>query len=74
MNDEKEKSISSVEQEIISMMGNAGNEIADLAQKEIGTRAEEIAQKIHIVDLSRCVIYLAKEMDKLVKSIKGTND
>jgi hypothetical protein len=31
---------------------------------------DETIQKIHIVNLSRCIIYLAKEIDKLAKSIK----
>ena len=70
MNDEKDTYTGPVEQEVISMMGDAGNEIMGLTQKETGAKADEIAQKIHMVNLSRCVIYLAKEIDKLAKSIK----
>jgi hypothetical protein len=70
MNDEKEVYIGPVEQEINSMMGTAGNEIMDHAQKEAGTKEGEAVQNIHIVNLSRCIIYLAKEIDKLAKSIK----
>jgi len=70
MNDEKEIYIGPVEQEINSMMGAAGNEIMDLTQKGAGTKEDETAQKIHIVNLSRCIVYLARQIDKLAKSIK----
>lgn len=70
MNDEKETYTGSVEQEIMSMMGDAGNEIMNLDQREVSTRGNEIAQKIHIVNLSRCIIYLARQIDKLANSIK----
>jgi hypothetical protein len=70
MNYEKEVYIGPVEQEINSMMGTAGNEIMDHTQKGAGTKEGEIVQNIHIVNLSRCIIYLAKEIDKLAKSIK----
>ena len=70
MSDEKGTYIGPVEQEINSMMGTAGNEIMDLTQKGAGTKEEETAQKIHIVNLSRCIIYLARQIDKLAKSIK----
>ena len=70
MNDEKETYVGPVEQEIDSMMGSAGNEIMDHTQKGAGTKEDETAQKIHIVNLSRCIIYLARQIDKLAKSIK----
>jgi hypothetical protein len=50
------------------MMGEAGNEIMRLDQKEISSRGDEIAQKIHIVNLSKSVIYLARQIDKLAQS------
>jgi hypothetical protein len=70
MNDEKETRIGPVEQEINSMMGSAGNEIMDHTQKGAGTKEDETAQKIHIVNLSRCIVYLARQIDRLAKSIK----
>ena len=70
MNDEKEIHIGPVEQEINSMMGTAGNEIMDHTQKGSGTKEDETAQKIHIVNLSRCIVYLARQIDRLAKSIK----
>ncbi len=70
MNDEKETYIGPVEQEINSMMGAAGNEIMELAQKGAGTKEDETAKKIHIVNLSRCIVYLARQIDRLAKSIK----
>jgi hypothetical protein len=70
MSDEKETYIGPVEQEINSMMGTAGNEIMDHTQKEASIKEGETVQNIHIVNLSRCILYLAKEIDKLAKSIK----
>jgi len=70
MSNEKETYVGPVEQEINSMMGTAGNEIMDLTQKGAGTKEEETAQKIHIVNLSRCIIYMARQIDKLAGSIK----
>ena len=70
MNDEKEIYIGPVEQEINSMMGTAGNEILDHTQKGAGAKEDETAQKIHIVNLSRCIVYLARQIDKLANSIK----
>ena len=70
MSDEKETYTSTVEQEINSMMGTAGNEIMDHTQKGAGIKEGETVQNIHIVNLSRCIVYLAKEIDKLAKSIK----
>jgi hypothetical protein len=70
MNDEKETHVGPAEQEINSMMGIAGNEIMDLTQKGESTKEDETVQKIHIVNLSRCIMYLAKEIDKLANSIK----
>ena len=70
MNDEKETYVGLVEQEINSMMGSAGNEIMDHTQKGAGTKEDETAQKIHTVNLSRCIIYLARQIDKLDRSIK----
>ena len=70
MSDEKETYIGTVEQEINSMMGTAGNEIMDHTQKGAVIKEGEAVQNIHIVNLSRCIIYLAKEIDKLAKSIK----
>ena len=70
MSDGKDPCIGRVEQEINSMMGTAGNEIMDHTQKGAGTKEDETAQKIHTVNLSRCIIYLARQIDKLAKSIK----
>jgi len=70
MNDEKETYIGRVEQEIKSMMETAGNEIMDLTNKPASSNINEKVQNIHIVNLSRCILYLAKEIDKLAKSIK----
>ena len=67
MSNEKETYTGPVEQEINSMMGTAGNEIIDLTQKGAGTKEEETAQKIHIVNLSRCIIYMARQIDKLAQ-------
>ena len=70
MNDEKETYVGPVEQEINSMMGTAGNEIMDHTQKGAGTKEDETAQKIHTVNLSRCIVYLARQIDKLAGSVK----
>ena len=70
MSDEKETYIGPVEQEINSIMGTAGNEIMDYTQRGAGTKEGETVQNIHIVNLSRCIVYLAKEIDKLANSIK----
>ena len=67
MNDEKESYVGPVEKEINSMMGNAGNEIMDFTQKSAGTKEDETIQKIHIVNLSRCIIYLARQIDNLAQ-------
>ena len=71
MSDEKETYVGPVEQEINSMMGTAGNEIMDHTQKGAGTKEGETVQNIHIVNLSRCILYLAKEIDKLANSIRS---
>ena len=65
MNDEKETYTGPVEKEVNSMMETAGNETMDLTNKPIGSNANELAQNIHIVNLSRCIQFLAKEIDKL---------
>ncbi len=70
MSDEKETYVGPVEQEINSMMGSAGDEISDLTQKGPGIKKGETVQKIHTVNLSRCIIYLARQIDKLGRSIK----
>ncbi|MHB8277926.1 MAG: hypothetical protein ACYDIA_09765 [Candidatus Humimicrobiaceae bacterium] len=70
MSGEKETYTGPVEQEINSMMEAAGNEIMDLTQKGADINAKELVQNTHIVNLSRCIIYLAKEIDKLANSIK----
>ena len=67
MSDEKESYVGPVEKEINSMMGNAGNEIMDFTQKSAGTKEGETVQNIHIVNLSRCIIYLARQIDKLAQ-------
>ena len=67
MSDEKETYVGPVEQEINSMMGTAGNEIMDHTQKGAGTKEDETAQKIHMVNLSRCIVYLARQIDKLAQ-------
>ncbi|MHB8280371.1 MAG: hypothetical protein ACYDIA_22375 [Candidatus Humimicrobiaceae bacterium] len=70
MSDEKETYTGPVEQKINSMMETAGNEIMDLTDKPVGINVNETVQNIHIVNLSRCIVYLAKEIDKLANSIK----
>ena len=70
MNDEKEVYIGPVEKEINSMMGTAGDEISDLAQKGPDIFVNETVQNIRTLNLYRCILYLAKEIDKLAKSIK----
>jgi hypothetical protein len=67
MSDEKETYIGSIEKEINSMMGTAGNEIMDFTQKGAGIKEGETIQKIHTVNLSRCIIYLARQIDKLAQ-------
>jgi len=42
----------------------------DYTQKSTGTEEDETIQKMHMVNLSRCIIYLAKEIDKLANSTK----
>lgn len=74
MSNEKETYAGLVEQKINSMMETAGNEIMDLTDKPVGINVNETVQNIHIVNLSRCIVYLAKEIDKLANSIKGIND
>ena len=73
MSDEKETYIGPVEQEINSLMETAGNEIMDLTQEgqeRPDRNITEKVQNIHIVNLSKCIIYLAKQFDKLAGSIK----
>ena len=70
MNDEKEVYTGPVEQVINSMMETAGDEIMDLTHNPGGINVKETVQNIHIVNLSGCIVYLAKEIDKLAKSIK----
>ena len=70
MSDEKETYIGPVEQEINSLMETAGNEIMDLTQEGPDRNITEKVQNIHITNLSKCIIYLAKEFDKLAGSIK----
>jgi len=65
MNDEKETYTGPVEKKIRSMMEAAGNEIMDHTQEGAGRNINEKVQNIHIANLSRCIIYLAKEIDKL---------
>jgi len=70
MSDEKETYIGPVEQEINSLMETAGNEIMDLTQEGPDRNITEKVQNIHITNLSKCIIYLAKQFDKLAGSIK----
>ena len=70
MSDEKETYIGPVEQEINSLMEIAGNEIMDLTQEGPDRNITEKVQNIHITNLSKCIIYLAKQFDKLAGSIK----
>ena len=51
MDDKKEAFAGPIEQEINSMMGDAGNEIMKLTQKGAGIKEGEVIQKIHIVNL-----------------------
>jgi len=70
MSDEKETYIGPVEQEINSLMEIAGNEIMDLTQEGPDRNITEKVQNIHITNLSKCIIYLTKQFDKLAGSIK----
>ena len=70
MSDEKETHTGPVEQKINFMMGAAGNEIMDHTYKGAGTKEDETVQNIHILNLSRCIVYLARQIDKLAGSIK----
>jgi hypothetical protein len=51
-------------------METAGDEISDLTQKGPDILVKETVQNIRILNLNRCMLYLAKEIDKLAKSIK----
>jgi len=51
-------------------METAGGEISDLTQKGPDIFVKETVQNIRILNLNRCILYLAKEIDKLAKSIK----
>lgn len=73
MSYEKETPTGPVEQKIKSMMEAAGNEIMDHTQKG-GTKEGETVQNIHIVSLGKCIICLARQIDKLAKPIEGIND
>jgi len=70
MSDEKETYVGPVEQEINSMMETTGDEISDFTQKGPDIFKSETVQDIRILNLNRCILYLAKEIDKLAKSIK----
>jgi len=70
MSDEKETYIGPVEQKINFMMESAGDEISDLTQKGPDIFVNETVQTIRILNLSRCIIYLARQIDKLANSIK----
>ena len=70
MNDEKEVYIGPVEQAINSLMETAGDEISDLTHKPVGINVNKTVQNIRILNLNKCILYLAKEIDKLAKSIK----
>ena len=70
MSDEKETYMGPIEQKINFMMESAGDEISDLTQKGPDIFVNETAQNIRILNLSRCIIYLAKEIDKVAGSIK----
>ena len=70
MSDEKETRIGPVEQKINFMTESAGNEISGLTQKGPDIFVNETVQNIHTVNLSRCIIYLARQIDKLDRSIK----
>ena len=70
MSDEKETRIGPVEQKINFMTESAGNEISGLTQKGPDIFVKETVQNIRRLNLSRCIICLAKEIDKLAGSIK----
>ena len=70
MSDEKETYIGPVEQKINFMVESAGDEISDLTQKGPDIFVNETVQNIRILNLSRCIIYLARQIDKLANSIK----
>ena len=71
MDDKKETFEGPIEQQINSMMEDAGSKIMGLSQKGSGSREGDLVQKIHIVNLSNCIIFLAKEIDKLAKSVES---
>jgi len=70
MNNKEKAYAGPVEQEINSLMETAGNEIMDLTQEGPDRNITEKVQNIHITNLSKCIIYLAKQFDKLAGSIK----
>ena len=70
MNDEKETRIGPVEQEINFVMETTGDEISDFTQKGPDIFKSETVQDIRILNLNRCIIYLARQIDKLAGSIK----
>ena len=51
-------------------METAGDEISDLTQKGPDIFVKETVQNIRILNLNKCILCLAKEIDKLAKSIK----
>jgi len=73
MSDEKETRIGPVEQKINFVMESAGDEISDLTQKGPDIFVNETVQNIRILNLSRCIICLAKEIDKLAGIYKIAN-
>ena len=70
MSDEKETYAGPVEQEIRTMMETAGNEIMDFTHEPASINVDEKVQNIRITNLNKCIICLAKEIDKLAKAIK----
>jgi hypothetical protein len=70
MSDEKEIYIGPIEQEISSMMETANDAIIDITFAEKNKDADKIALKICINTIGKCICDLAKEIDKLSKSIK----
>ena len=70
MSDEKESYTGPIEQKVNSMMETTGDEISNFTQKGPDVFINETVQDIRILNLNRCILYLAKEIDKLAKSIK----
>jgi len=73
MNNKEEAYIGSVEQEINSMIENTDKEIFDLhgnLEHLLASDQNILKLNKNVLTLKGCVLYLAKEIDKLAKYIK----